>query len=97
MSNEDNEGQGVDLRERIASLILANEQARVRPMTGEELQTLKTAACRLDQILKTGAEAEKQTLSSAAARLDQLLGDIQAGKDFGGELRRRSGWKKQEE
>jgi hypothetical protein len=81
MNNENEKGREHDLRQRIVSLIRANEQALKKPITDEEVQKLKAAAARLDQMLKAAVDADGQVLRSAAARLDQLLGDIAGGKD----------------
>jgi hypothetical protein len=89
MSNEDNQDQERDLRRRIASLIRANAQAPRKPMTDQEQQKLKAAANRLDQLLKTGEEADRQALKSAAVRLDQILKDMRKGKDITVKLKHR--------
>lgn len=82
MSNEDDQDRERDLRDRIASLIRANAQAPRRRITDEEQQKLKAAANRLDQILKSGEEAQREVLRKAAARLGQMLKDIRKGKDI---------------
>jgi hypothetical protein len=51
-----------------------------KQIPAEELQKLKSAASRPDQMLKAAANADQQALKSAAARLDQLLSAIRAGK-----------------
>ena len=89
MSNEDQQDQAVDVRERIASLIQATEQARKKQVSDDELQKLKSAASRLDEMLKAVADTDAQALRSAAARLDQLLADIDTGKDIARSLKRR--------
>lgn len=89
MNNENDQNRERDLRERIVSLMRANQQARKKPLTGEELQILNTAAMRLDQMLKAAADEDQQALKRAAARLDQLLNDIAAGKDITNDLKRR--------
>jgi hypothetical protein len=81
MGNEDKESREREVRGRILSVIEATEQAPKKQITGEELRTLKTAANRLDQMLRTAADADVQALRNAAARLDQLLVDISAGKN----------------
>lgn len=86
MSNEENEDR--EVRERIASLMQATERSRV-PVTDNELQKLKAAASRLDQMLKAAADADAQALKNAAARLDQLLTKIGTGKDVSADLKRR--------
>jgi hypothetical protein len=97
MNNEDNQSREPALRERIVSLIQANQRARKKPITDEELQKLKTAASRLDQMLNAAGDADRQALSSAAARLDQLLEDIRTGKDVTNDLKRRPDWQKSDE
>jgi hypothetical protein len=87
MNNED--GRECDVGKRITSLIRSIGQGPKKRFTGEELQTLKTAAGRLDQMLKAAADADRQALTKAAARLDQLLANLRAGKDVGNDLKRR--------
>jgi cell division protein ZapA (FtsZ GTPase activity inhibitor) len=96
MNNEDEKGREHDLRQRIVSLIRANEQALKKPITDEEVQKLKAAAGRLDQMLKAAVNADGQVLKSAAARLDQLLEHIATGKDVTDDLKRRRNWQKRE-
>jgi len=97
MTNGDNEDREHDVRERIASLIRATEQARKKQITGEELQRLKTAVSRLDKLLNAGADADRQALKNAAARLDQLLSEIGTGKDVSSDLKRRRDWRGRDE
>ena len=85
MSND----QDRELRERIANQVRATESARTAAATEQELAALKAAASRLDQLLKTGADADAQALRNAAARLDQILAGIGAGKDVTGEIKKR--------
>ena len=92
MHNEDNQDGERDVRERIVSLIQAAEQTHKKQISGEELQKLKLAASRLDEMLKSAAEADVQALKGAAARLDQLLADIGTGKDVSHDLKRRQDW-----
>lgn len=92
MNSEDNRGPERDVRERIVSLMQAIGQAPNQSITGEELQELKTAASRLDQMLQAIVDADLQALRSAAARLDQLLLDIRAGVDLSRDLKRRPDW-----
>jgi hypothetical protein len=96
MNNDDNLGREQELKERIANLIRGNERARKRPITGQERQTLKAAASRLDQLLNAGTDADRQVLQSAAARLDQLLTDIRKGKDVSVHIKRKPGQQKTE-
>jgi hypothetical protein len=97
MNNENEKDREHDLRQRIVSLIRANEQALKKPITDEEVQKLKAAAARLDQMLKAAVDADGQVLRSAAARLDQLLEDIATGKDVTYDLKRRRNWQKRED
>jgi hypothetical protein len=87
--DNDHLDQDLDVRARIARFTQANEHAREKEVTAEELQTLKTAAERLDQLLRDAEEANSRILSAAATRLDQLLADIAVGKDVVAELRLR--------
>jgi hypothetical protein len=91
MSQDDDQDQQHDVRERIASLIRAAESAHTPPVTGDELRKLKAAASRLDEMLKAAEEADAQALRSAAARLDQMLTKIGKRKDVTAELKRRDG------
>ena len=92
MSSEENRGTERDVREKIVSLMQSIGQAPTKQITAAELQELKTAASRLDQMLKAIGDADRQALRSAAARLDQLLSDIRAGIDVSGDLKRRPEW-----
>lgn len=92
--NENEKGGEDELRERIASLLRANDQALKKQITDEEVRTLKAAAGRLDRMLKAAVEADGQALKSAAARLDQLLEHMVSGKDVSRGLKRRQDWKK---
>ena len=89
MSSGDNQRHDRDVREKIVSLMQSIGQTPTKPIAGDELQKLKTAAGRLDQILKQAAEVDQQALKSAIGRLDQLLADIGAGKDVATSLKRR--------
>jgi len=89
MSHEDNQDREQDVRERIVSLMQATGQARKKRLGEEELQELKTAASRLDQMLRAAVDEDREALQSAAARLDQLLADLGTGKDVMHNLKRR--------
>ena len=78
-----------DVRQKIVSLMQSIGQVRKKQITSEELQKLKNAAGRLDQMLKASADRDLQSLRSAALRLDQLLSDIRRGKDVTNDLTRR--------
>ena len=68
MNNENEKGREHDLRQHIVSLIRANEQAVKKPITDEEVQKLKAAAGRLDQMLKAAVDADGQVLRSEPQR-----------------------------
>jgi len=94
MNSGDNQGPDRDVRERIANLMQSIGKGPKKQIPNEEMQRLKSAASRLDQMLKAVASADQQAfdqqqLKSAAARLDQLLSDIRAGKDVTSTLKRR--------
>ena len=89
MNSGDNQGPDRDVRERIANLMQSIGKGPKKQIPAEELQKFKSAAGRLDQMLKAGANADQQALKSAAARLDQLLSDLRAGKDVTSNLKRR--------
>ena len=97
MNNDDNHSGEREVRERIKSLMQVAGQIPKKQITGEELQKLKTAASRLDQMLKSTADADLQALRSGAARLERLLADIGTGKDFTSDLKRRRDWQKRGE
>jgi hypothetical protein len=96
MSSDDSQDRERNVRDRIATFVQA---AKGKQATDEELQTLRRAVGRLDQLLadvaadeqarrKRAEEEEAQALRVAAARLDQLLTDI-AKKDAAPELKLR--------
>ena len=89
MNSGDNQSRDRDVREKIVNLMQTIGTGPQKHVPAEELQKLKRAASRLDQMLKAGANADQQILKSAAARLDQLLSDIRAGKDVTSNLKRR--------
>jgi hypothetical protein len=89
MSDEQTQGQERDLGKRIASLIQSIGHGPRKQISGEELEKLKAAVGRLDQMLKDAADADRQALRDAAGRLDRLLGDLRKGKGVTHPLRRR--------
>jgi hypothetical protein len=97
MSSGDNQGHDRDVREKIVSLMQTIGQAPTKPLASDELQKLKTAANRLDQLLKSASNADQQALKGAIGRLDQLLADIGAGKDIAIGLKRRRERPRQQE
>ncbi|PYX32053.1 MAG: hypothetical protein DMG77_04360 [Acidobacteria bacterium] len=104
MSNGENQDRERYLRDRIATIVQAHEPARRKHPTNEEIQILRRAVGRLDQLIADAAadeearcrrakEEEAQALRIAAARLDQLLTDI-ATKETALELKLRHPRKK---
>ena len=104
MSNGENQDRERSVRDRIATIVQAHVQARRKQATDEEIQILRRAVGRLDQLLadaaaddqarrKRAKEEEAQALRVAAARLDQLLRDI-ARKEAAPELKLRHPRKK---
>jgi hypothetical protein len=89
MNSRDNQGPDREVRARIVNLMQSIGKGPKKQIPAEELQKLKSAASRLDQMLKASANADQQTLKRAAARLDQLLSDIRSGKDVSSNLKRR--------
>jgi hypothetical protein len=89
MNQKDNQAGEHEVREKIARQMRSIGQAS-KPLAGEELQKLKTAAIRLDQMLKASADADREALRSAAGRLDNLLCDLRDGKDVNARLKRRT-------
>ena len=103
MSNE-NQDRERYLRDRIATIVRAHEPVGRKQATDEEIQILRRAVGRLDQLLADAAadeearrrqamDEEAQALRVAAARLDQLLTDI-ARKETAPELKLRHPRKK---
>lgn len=104
MSNGENQDREHNVGDRIATIVQAHEQIRRKPATDQEIQMLRRAVGRLDQLLADAAadeqarqqrakEEEVQALRVAAARLDQLLTDI-ARKETAPELKLRHPRKK---
>jgi K+-transporting ATPase c subunit len=89
MTDENEQNREQELRERIASLIRANNHAGKKKLSREEAQALQTAASRLDHLLAQSAHAEQQILRIAATRLDELLKNLTRGKDVAKILKRR--------
>jgi hypothetical protein len=89
MSSEDKQGPDRDVRERVVNLMQSIGKGPKKQIPAEELQKFKSAADRLDQMLKAAAIADQDALKSASARLDRLLSDIRAGKDVTSNLKRR--------
>jgi hypothetical protein len=89
MSDEDIPARERELRAKVANQMRSIGQAPKKPLPGEELQKLKRAASRLDQMLEASADADRAVLQSAATRLDKLLRDLRRGKDVNARLKRR--------
>lgn len=81
MNNDDNHSREREIRDRIVKAIRATERSPNKPISAEEVHKLKTAAGRLDKLLKDTADADVQVLKNAAGRLNQLLEDLRVGKD----------------
>ena len=81
--------QDHDIQEKLLSQIQAGGLVPKKELSAEELQKLKSAASRLDQLLNAAQDADRQALQTAAARLDQLLADIGSGKDVAHALKQR--------
>jgi hypothetical protein len=90
MNTETNQGRPRELKDKIVGLMKSIGHAPKKPLLGEEMQKLKTAASRLDQILKASAQTDREVLRSAAVRLDTLLCDLRDGKDVPARLKRRT-------
>jgi hypothetical protein len=88
MNDEGNQAPERDLGKRIAGLIRSIGQRPEKQATADELQKLKAAADRLDQMLKAAANADQQALKNAVDRLDRLLMDLRKGKDVTSGLKR---------
>ena len=96
MSSDGNNSGPSDVRDRIASFMRTEAQARPKEVAQEDVQTLRAAAGRLDQLLnkieearwKEDREKDVQTLRAAAYRLDRLLAGI-TGKEIMPELKLR--------
>jgi hypothetical protein len=89
MNDEDSQAREHDLRKKIAGQMRSIGQAPGKPLPGEELQKLKSAASRLERMLKDSSDGDRETLLTAAGRLDQLLDDIRKGNDVTPRLKRR--------
>lgn len=89
MSSQNDQDRDRDVRERIASVIRETEQAAKKPIPHGELQNLKGAAARLEQLLSQAADAEAEAMKVAAGRLDQMLKDLNTGKDVARRLKLR--------
>ena len=89
MNSGDNQGPDRDVSDRIGNLMRSIGKGPTKQIPAEELQKLKGAASRMDQMLKAAANTDQPALKSAAAKLDQLLSDIRAGKDVSSKLKRK--------
>ena len=89
MSSENDQDRQRDVRQHIAEVLRTYENAAKKKLPAAELQTLKAAAGRLDQLLAIAADAEVEGLKTAADRLDQMLKDLGKGKDVAHRLKLR--------
>ena len=89
MDSGDNRNSERELREKIASRMQSIGQSSSREIPPEQLESLKTAASRLDQLLQSNADNDQQSMKNAALKLDQLLSKIRKGKDVTQDLKRK--------
>jgi ElaB/YqjD/DUF883 family membrane-anchored ribosome-binding protein len=89
MGDGDNQVPERQLREKIAQLMQSVGEPG-KQVSEQERQKLKSAASRLDQLLKSSANTDQQALKNAAGRLDRLLSDIRTGKDVTQTLKRKA-------
>ena len=89
MSDDDIQNSERELRDRIGKRMQSIGQSSPKQIAPEQLQKLKTAATRLDQLLQSNANHDNESLKNAAQKLDQLLSKIIKGKDVTQELKRR--------
>src|SRR5262245_33749050 len=88
--NQDDQSREHELRERIASQMRSIGKRSRKSLPGEELEKLKTAAGRLERMLKASAAEDREALRNAATRLDNLLRDLRHGDDVTTRLKRRT-------
>jgi len=82
MSTDEKQDEDRTIGERIAEAMRAHESGTRNNISQDELQKLKAAAGRLEQLLSDAADSETEDLKKAASRLDQLLKELGAGKDI---------------
>ena len=90
MNDDDNQAREHEVREKIARQMRSIGRAPKKQLPGEELQKLRTAASRLDRMLKASADEDREALRSAVTRLDKLLRDLRHGDDVTTRLKRRT-------
>ena len=88
--NHDDQAREHELREKIASQMRSIGKESRKSLAAEELQKLKTAAGRLDRMLKASADEDREALRRAVTRLDNLLRDLRHGDDVTTRLKRRT-------
>ena len=96
MSTDANNSPQVDVRDRIANFMKTDGQVRPKEMAQEDVQTLRAAAGRLDQLLneieearrKEAREKDMKMLQAATSCLDHLLAGM-TGKEAMPELKLR--------
>ena len=96
MSTDANNSPQVDVRDRIANFMQTDGQVRPKEMAQEDIQTLRAAAGRLDQLLneieearrKEAREKDMKMLQAATSCLDHLLAGM-TGKEAMPELKLR--------
>ena len=96
MSSDSNNSRQVEVRDRIANFMQADGHARSEGVAQADVQTLRAAAARLDQMLKDIEEARRkearekdvQMLQAATCNLERLLAGM-SGKEAMPELKLR--------
>ena len=86
---DDHQNPPRDPRDRIAAFVQAHQQPLPKQVAREDVQKLKAAAGKLDQLLEKVAaqsrnkhvtDEDLQTLKAAAGKLDDLLADRGQGR-----------------
>jgi cell division septum initiation protein DivIVA len=90
MNDADSPDPDRELRDKIARA-MQSVSAPGKQVSEQERRELKSAAARLDRLLKSASDSDQQVLKDAVGRLDRLLSDIRTGKDLTKAVRRRSG------
>jgi hypothetical protein len=89
MSDENNQDNARTIGERISEVIRAKEHAPAKHLAPDELNKLKAAAGRLEQLLSDAANAETAELKTAVSKLETLLKNLSSGKEIAATLRLR--------
>jgi predicted house-cleaning noncanonical NTP pyrophosphatase (MazG superfamily) len=89
MSDEKNQDNARTIGERISEVIRSKERAPAKHLAPDELNKLKAAAGRLEQLLSDAVNAETEELKTAVSKLETLLKNLGSGKDVAASLRLR--------